>query len=129
MKTKKKFEIWTVVSLVLMASFLLFLVYPMFGLLKQAVITPEGQFSLREFVKFFSKSYYTDTIVNSVKVTVTVTAVSLLLGIPIAYFYSFYKIRGAKALFVISILCSMSAPFITLDRPIKVDTNRLAGRW
>ena len=112
MKTKKKFEIWTVVSLVLMASFLLFLVYPMFGLLKQAVITPEGQFSLREFVKFFSKSYYTDTIVNSVKVTVTVTAVSLLLGIPIAYFYSFYKIRGAKALFVISILCSMSAPFI-----------------
>ena len=112
MKTKKKFEIWTVVSLVLMASFLLFLVYPMFGLLKQAVITPEGQFSLREFVKFFSKSYYTDTIVNSVKVTVTVTAVSLLLGIPIAYFYSFYKIKGAKALFVLSILCSMSAPFI-----------------
>ena len=112
MKTKKKFEIWTVVSLVLLAAFLLFLVYPMFGLLKQAVITPEGEFSLREFAKFFSKSYYTDTIVNSVKVTVTVTIVSLLLGIPIAYFYSFYKIRGAKALFVISILCSMSAPFI-----------------
>ena len=112
MKTKKKFEVWTVVSLVLLASFLLFLVYPMFGLLKQSVITPEGQFSLREFAKFFSKSYYTDTILNSVKVTITVTAVSLLLGIPIAYFYSFYKIKGAKALFVISILCSMSAPFI-----------------
>ncbi|MDY3282106.1 ABC transporter permease [Dysosmobacter sp.] len=112
MKTKRKFELWTVVSLVLLASFLLFLVYPMFGLLKQAVITPEGQFSLREFAKFFSKSYYTDTILNSVKVTVTVTIVSLLLGIPIAYFYSFYKIRGAKALFVLSILCSMSAPFI-----------------
>ena len=112
MKTKKKFELWTVVSLVLLAAFLLFLVYPMFGLLKQAVITPEGEFSLREFAKFFSKSYYTDTIVNSLKVTITVTAVSLLLGIPIAYFYSFYKIKGAKALFVISILCSMSAPFI-----------------
>ena len=112
MKTKKKIELWTVVSLVLLAAFLLFLVYPMFGLLKQAVITPEGEFSLREFAKFFSKSYYTDTIVNSLKVTITVTAVSLLLGIPIAYFYSFYKIRGAKALFVISILCSMSAPFI-----------------
>ena len=112
MKTKKKFEVWTVVSLALLALFLLFLVYPMFGLLKQSVITPEGQFSLREFAKFFSKSYYTDTIVNSLKVTITVTAVSLLLGIPIAYFYSFYKIRGAKALFVISILCSMSAPFI-----------------
>ena len=92
MKTKKKFEVWTVVSLALLALFLLFLVYPMFGLLKQSVITPEGQFSLQEFAKFFSKSYYTDTIVNSLKVTITVTAVSLLLGIPIAYFYSFYKI-------------------------------------
>ena len=109
---KKKFELWTLVSLVLLAAFLLFLVYPMFGLLKQAVITPEGKFSLQEFVKFFSKSYYTATIINSVKVTLSVTFVSLLLGIPIAYFYSFYRIRGAKALFVISILCSMSAPFI-----------------
>lgn len=111
-KSKKKFEVWTVVSLVLLAAFLLFLVYPMVGLLKQAVITPEGEFTLKEFVKFFSKSYYTSTIVNSVKVTLSVTAVSLLLGIPIAYFYSFYKIKGAKALFVLSILCSMSAPFI-----------------
>lgn len=111
-KSKQKFEVWTVVSLVLLASFLLFLVYPMFGLLKQAVISPEGEFTLSQFQKFFSKSYYTDTIVNSVKVTLCVTAISLLLGIPIAYFYSFYRIRGAKTLFVLSILCSMSAPFI-----------------
>lgn len=112
MATKKKFELWTVVSVVLLCTFLLFLVYPMVGLLKQAVITPEGEFSLQEFVKFFSKSYYTDTILNSVKVTLSVTAISLLLGVPIAYFYSFYRIRGAKVLFVLSILCSMSAPFI-----------------
>ena len=71
-KSKKKFEVWTVVSLVLLAAFLLFLVYPMVGLLKQAVITPEGEFTLKEFVKFFSKSYYTSTIVNSVKVTLSV---------------------------------------------------------
>ena len=112
MTKKRKLEIWTVVSIVLLASFLFFLVYPMFGLLKESVISPEGNFTLEQFQKFFSKSYYTGTIVNSMKVTITVTAVSLLLGIPIAYFYSFYKIKGAKLLFVMSILCSMSAPFI-----------------
>ena len=111
-KSKQKFEVWTLVSIVLLLSFILFLVYPMFGLLKQAVISPEGEFTLSQFQKFFSKSYYTSTIVNSVKVTFAVTAVSLLLGIPIAYFYSFYRIKGAKRLFVLSILCSMSAPFI-----------------
>ena len=112
MTKKRKLEVWTVVSLVLLAAFLFFLVYPMFGLLKESVISPEGEFTLEQFQKFFSKDYYTGTIVNSMKVTVTVTAVSLLLGIPIAYFYSFYKIKGAKLLFVLSILCSMSAPFI-----------------
>ena len=111
MKTKR-FEFWTLISLLLLGSFVLFLVYPMFGLLKQSVITPEGTFSLAEFSKFFSKTYYTGTIANSMKVTLAVTAVSLILGIPIAYFYSFYKLKGAKALFVVSILCSMSAPFI-----------------
>ena len=108
----KKFEIWTLISVLLLGTFLLFLVYPMFGLLKQSVVTPEGEFTLQEFVKFFSKSYYTGTIVNSVKVTLSVTLIALVLGIPIAYFYSFYRIRGAKVLFVLSILCSMSAPFI-----------------
>ena len=112
MTKKRKLEVWTVVSIVLLASFLFFLVYPMFGLLKESVISPEGNFTLEQFQKFFSKNYYTGTIVNSMKVTITVTAVSLLLGIPIAYFYSFYKIKGAKLLFVMSILCSMSAPFI-----------------
>lgn len=111
-KTKKRLDAWTVVSVVLLCAFLLFLVYPMFGLLKQAVIGPDGQFTMEQFSEFFSKTYYTSTILNSVKVTVLVTLVSLVLGIPIAYFYSFYKLKGAKALFVVSILCSMSAPFI-----------------
>ncbi len=111
-KSKKKLEVWTAVSIVLLLAFLLFLVYPMFGLLKQSVISTDGQFTLAEFSKFFSKTYYTGTIVNSMKVTLAVTAVSLILGVPIAYFYSFYKLKGAKVLFVLSILCSMSAPFI-----------------
>ena len=112
MAGKKKFELWTVVSITMMLAFLLFLVYPMFGLLKQSVINPDGTFSFQQFVKFFSKSYYTDTIVNSMKVTLSVTAVALIIGIPFAYFYSFYKLKGAKLLFILSILCCMSAPFI-----------------
>ena len=112
MESKKKIELWTVISIVMLLAFLLFLVYPMFGLLKQSVISPEGEFTFEQFAKFFSKSYYTDTIVNSMKVTLSVTAVSLLLGIPFEYFYSFYNLKGSKLLFVLSILCCMSAPFI-----------------
>jgi len=113
-KSKQKFELWTLVSISLLVMFLLFLVYPMMGLLKQSVFDSAGEFTTKHFVKFFTytNGYYLKPIWNSVKVTVSTTAVSLLLGVPIAYFYSFYKIRGAKFLFVVSVLCSMSAPFI-----------------
>ena len=113
MKTKKTDE-WIVVSLLLLALFVVFLLFPMVGLLKQSVFNSDGQFSLDNFKRFFTytNGYYLKPLANSVRVTIVTTLVSLLLGVPIAYFYSFYKIRGAKFLFVVAILCSMSAPFI-----------------
>ena len=110
----KKYDQWLIVSAILLVLFLVFLVWPLFGLLKQSVFNSAGEFSLANFERFFTyvNGYYLKPIWNSVKVTVCSTLVSLALGIPIAYFYSFYKIRGAKLIFVLAVLCSMSAPFI-----------------
>ena len=114
MGQKRKFEIWTVISLVLLGLFLLFLVWPLVGLLQQSVFNSDGELTGANFNRFFTyvDGYYLKPIWNSLKVTVCSTLVSLTLGIPLAYFYSFYKLKGAKAIFVISVLCSMSAPFI-----------------
>ena len=113
MKTRK-YDEWIFVSILLLVMFIVFLFLPLAGLLKQSVYNGEGQFTWENFNRFFTytNGYYLKPLANSVKVTVATTLVSLLLGIPLAYFYSFYKIRGAKVLFVVSILCSMSAPFI-----------------
>ena len=51
---KRKFEVWSVITWVFLALFALFLVYPMYGILRQAVINKEGQFTLEQFSKFFS---------------------------------------------------------------------------
>ena len=112
MQNKKKFEVWTVISIVFFLLFLLILVYPMFGILKQSLYDKDGALTLTNFAKFFSKKYYTNTIINSFKVTIAVTLVSLLIGIPLSYFYCFYRLKGAKIIFVVSILCCMSAPFL-----------------
>ena len=40
----------------------------------------EGQFSLANFVTFFSKAYYSETLVNSFKVSITATVTSLVVG-------------------------------------------------
>ena len=109
---KRKLEIWTLFTFALLALFIVFLIYPLFGILQQSVIDENGRFTLEQFHKFFTNPYYSSTILNSFTVTIAITVSTLVLGIPFAYFYSFYQLRGAKFLFVVSILCCMSAPFI-----------------
>lgn len=109
---RKKFEIWAAISLALFLMFAVFFIYPICTLLRQAFTTKEAAFTLDNFIKFFSKPYYYNTIFNSFKVSLAVMAVSLAIGIVMSYFYSFYELKGSKFILVSSILCCMSAPFI-----------------
>lgn len=102
---------WTIVSIILLILFAIFLLYPLFNLLKESVYT-NGEISFEGFKTFFGEYYYWSSIINSVKIAVCVTIVSLLLGIPFSYFYSFFNLKGKKALFILCLLCTMSAPFI-----------------
>ncbi|MBP5169238.1 MAG: iron ABC transporter permease, partial [Oscillospiraceae bacterium] len=36
----------------------------------------------------------------------------LVLGIPFSYFFTFYELKGRRFLFIMALLCTMSAPFI-----------------
>ncbi|MDD4011029.1 MAG: iron ABC transporter permease [Sphaerochaetaceae bacterium] len=109
-KSKRK-DVWKLVSLLVILMYALILVYPLIRLLRESVIV-EGQFSLQGFKDFFSKPYYVRSIGNSLKVSLAATAISLALGVPLAYFYQMYEIKGKSLLQVLVILCSMSAPFI-----------------
>lgn len=108
---KSKLEFWNIVTGMLLLLFIIFLIIPLCKLLKEAVYLND-EFTLDAFAKFFSTPSYYMTIWNSVKVALCVTAASLLLGIPFAYFYSFYRLQGRKVIFVLCLLCTMSAPFI-----------------
>lgn len=105
-------DVWTLVSISILVLFLLFLCYPLIKIVYQAFFDQEGAFSLENFRRFFGQRYYFMTLVNSFKVGIAVTFYSLLLGIPLAYIYCFFDLKGKKTVYVLSILCSMSAPFI-----------------
>lgn len=112
MKKTKKMDMWVAVSIAILCAYLLFLIYPMFNLLRQSVLTKGGEFTLEYFEKFFGKAYYFSTLWNSFKVSVLATIVTLVIGVPLAYVYNLYEIKGKTFLQMIIILCSMSAPFI-----------------
>ena len=77
---KKNFDIWKIVSLVILGLYGLFLIFPLVKLLYNAFFS-DGVFTLEQFQKFFGQSDYSKTIVNSFKITLFVTALTLLIGI------------------------------------------------
>jgi len=107
----RKMDIWVIISLSILALYALFLIFPLFRLLKQSLYTTDG-FTFANFIKFFSKYYYSQTLINSIKVSIMATLLTLIIGVPLAYFYNMYEIKGKTIMQVVIILCSMSAPFI-----------------
>ena len=112
MARKKLFDVWAIVYLAIFAAYLLFLIYPMYTILQNSVIGENGSLSLEWFAKFFSQKYYSETLIHSFNVTMCTTILSLVIGVPLAYFYNLYEIKGRSLIQVLIILCSMSAPFI-----------------
>lgn len=112
-RKKTSFDFWIIASLVIFALYMLFMVYPLFKVMKQSVVDEEtGKLTLRYFIKFFSQPYYANTLINSFKVAISAALVSLVIGVPLAYLYNMYEVHGRKTLQLLIILSSMSAPFI-----------------
>lgn len=108
---EKRFNVWTALTLILLALFLLFVIYPI-GMLIVKSLFVGGKVDLSYFVKFFAKKYYWVTLVNSFKVTVLSTLLACLIGVPMAYLLRSVKIRGSEFLNILIVISYLSPPFI-----------------
>ena len=106
-----KKDVWIIVSFIILGLYGLFLIYPIVRLFYTAFFS-DGLFTFKNFIDFFSNNYYVVSIWHSLLIALSVTAISLILGIPLAYFYQMYKIKGKSILQILIMLCSMQAPFI-----------------
>ena len=110
---KIKLDFWNIVTLLIIIVFAIFLIYPLLSLfLDSFKDSKSGVWSLMNYIQFFSKKYYTSALVNSFKLTISVTVIAVLIGVPLAYFMSFYKIKGKGVLEVLFIISMMSPNFI-----------------
>ena len=108
---EKRLNVWTVLTLILLALFLVFVIYPIGMLLIKSLFT-DGKVDLSYFVKFFSKRYYWGSLVNSFKVTVVSTLVAALIGVPMAYMLRSVKIPGSGLINILIVISYLSPPFI-----------------
>ena len=110
---KIKLDFWNIVTFLIIIVFAIFLIYPLLSLFLDGFKdSKNGAWSLMNYIQFFSKKYYTSALVNSFKLTISVTVIAVLIGVPLAYFMSFYKIKGKGVLEVLFIISMMSPNFI-----------------
>ena len=110
---KIKLDFWNIVTLLIIIVFAIFLIYPLLSLFLDGFKdNKSGVWSLMNYIQFFSKKYYTSALINSFKLTISVTVIAVLIGVPLAYFMSFYKIKGKGILEVLFIISMMSPNFI-----------------
>jgi ABC-type Fe3+ transport system, permease component len=112
MMPNKKNDIWTYLPIAIILMYFVTMVFPLFTLLKEGLTDSDGAFSLHYIARFFSENYYRGALLNSIKVTVSVTILAILIATPLAYLMTTIKIKGATFIQVLILISSMSPPFI-----------------
>ena len=89
------FDVWNIPVLILIVSFSVFLLYPIFMVVKSSLINVDSAgISLQSYIKFFTVSYYYKALINTLLLGVFGTAGIMIIVIPLAYLYSRYRLFG-----------------------------------
>ena len=113
MKRRIRLDGWTTVALAVFVFYTVALLIPLGGLLLSAFKdSNSGSFTTKYFARFFGKSFYLETIWNSLAVSVSVTLLSVLIATPLAYIVATISIKGTSVVRSLMLVSSMSAPFI-----------------
>jgi iron(III) transport system permease protein len=106
-------DVWRWTVLIGLAMCSVFVVWPLFELARQSFIGQSSQtFGLENYTTFFSSNYFMRAAYNSLWIASGTTAMTLLMGIPLAYMFSRFEFPGKPFLKILVLLSMMSPPFI-----------------
>lgn len=113
MNKRFQWDFWAGITLLSLAVFGLFLIYPLFSLFVSAFQdAATGAWSMENFTHFFARKYYYQSMINSFTVTTSVTLLAVIIGTALAYFMTLYRVKGRSIVEICIIISLLSPPFI-----------------
>ena len=110
---KTKFDFWFFTKFFVIAAMCLFIVYPFYTILTKSVFSNKVEgLTLYNFIRFFTKPYYYQTLLRSLLVCGVTVLTTTIIGVPIAYVMTRYNVPGKQLLHILIIMSLMSPPFI-----------------
>jgi iron(III) transport system permease protein len=109
----KRFQAWNIIRLLVFALLGFAVVYPILFIFKASFLEPEtGALSLKSYQAFWRYPFYLRCLKNSLVVSALATLLSLILGIPFAFFLSRYRVPGKNILKTLGTLPLILPTFI-----------------
>ena len=106
-------DFWFFAKIIVIAAMCLFIIYPFYTILTKSVFSNKVEgLTLYNFIRFFTKPYYYQTLIRSMVVCFATVFSTTLIGVPIAYLMTRFNIPGKKILHIFIIMSLMSPPFI-----------------
>ena len=97
----------------LMAYALIFVLYPILIVVIESFKDPTTNvFTVSNYVKFFSDPYYYRCLANSLLAAILTVLVTSLIGIPLAYILSRYRLAGKTLYTALSLLPILLPPYV-----------------
>ncbi len=110
---KIKLDFWFFTRLFVILGMCLFIVYPFYTILTKSVFSNKVEgLTLDNFVRFFTKPYYYQTLLRSMVICLATMLTTTVIGVPIAYVMTRYNVAGKQLLHIFIIMSLMSPPFI-----------------
>ena len=90
---------------------LLFIIIPLFTILKESLVH-QSRLSLRHYIEIFRLAYNIDTIWNTIRLGVAVSALGTAVAFLFAYATTYLKIPNKRLFRILAILPMISPPFV-----------------
>lgn len=110
-KMISKDPILLITILAVIFSLFLFIILPLYHVLKQSLIDLDGNFSISGYITAFTSSSNFESIVNTLVLATIVGVIATIIGFVFAYAAAYIKMRGKKLFNLIAILPLISPPF------------------
>lgn len=101
--------LFTIITVIL--ALFIFIVLPLYEVLKQSLVDLEGNFSLRAYITSFTSSSNFEAIRNTLFLATVTGVTSTIVGFIFAYGEGYVKLRAKKLFNLIALLPMISPPF------------------
>jgi len=108
-----RIDFWAIVTLLTLAVLFILLILPIFSVFLVSFFDGEtGELTLGNYVQLFTRNYYISGFKNTLFVGILGTFGATLIGVPLAFFTTRYKIYGKALISTLAILVLVAPPFI-----------------